>query len=321
MKRQDGVLLGTLVAATLGLLGYGLYSERNTDALRGSSPVRSLGATSPSALPAASAAPTARRKNLTATQLLDEICGAAGAPSCDCRQRATLAAFDRRAPEAALDIVHASTDACRKGALSGLEAEALARNGQSEHALEQARLVLAVDPKNPYASYATGLAYQKTGKSAEAVSAAREAVKLGRGATAHVLEGLLEYQNKNFDEAEDAFEKALELDPKSAEAMFNLAVLNQRRNDYTKTREGYLKTLRIDPTHSDALYNLAILTRGIGATNEARHYFDKLRRLAGEDDPRVVRLRETLGPPDERKSAAEFRVDRAKALSPPKNGD
>jgi Flp pilus assembly protein TadD len=203
----------------------------------------------------------------------------------------------------------------------GLEAEALARNGQSEQALENASRVLAVDPKNSYATYATGLAYQKTGKQVEAHNAASEAVKLGRGATAHVLLGLLEYQNKNFDEAEDAFEKALEVDPKSVEAMFNLAVLHQRRNDYHRTREGYLKTLRIDPTHSDALYNLAIVTRSIGATGEAKHYCDKLSRLVGEDDPRVIRLRETLGPPDERKSTAEFRVDRKKALASPKNDD
>lgn len=320
MTRQDGLLLGTLIAAALGLLGYGFYSERITADAAGSSSAARVAAT-PSALPSASAAPSAPHKSLTAAQLLDETCGPGGEPSCDCRLRATLGAFDRRVPAAALDLVRTSPEACRNGALLGVQAEALARNGQSEPALAEARRVLAVDPKNPYASYATGLAYQKLGKHAEALDAAREAVKLERGATAHVLVGLLEYQNKNFDEAEDAFEKALVVDPKSTEALFNLAVLNQRRNDYHKTREAYLKTLRLDPTHADALYNLAILTRSVGATGEARHHVDKLSRLVGTDDPRVVRLRETLGPPDERKSTSEFRVDRTKALSPPKNGD
>src|SRR6187397_1349481 len=248
MKRQDGVLLGVLLAATFGLLAYGAYAERNTGDVPGSSSAASLAAAPPSALPSASAPPTATRKSVTATQLLGEICGPANEASCDCRKRATLAAFDRRAPGAALDIVHASLEACQKGALLGLEAEALARNAQSERALEEARRILAVDPNNPYATYATALAYEKTGKQAAAFDAARNAVKLGRGATAHVLLGLLEYQNKNFDEAEDAFEKALEVDPKSVEAMFNLAVLNQRRNDYHRTREGYLSTLRLDPT-------------------------------------------------------------------------
>jgi tetratricopeptide (TPR) repeat protein len=317
MTRQDALLLGTLIAAALGLLGYGLYSERVTADAAASSPAASVVAT-PSALASASATPGAPHTSLTSTQLLDEICGPAGEPSCECRKRATLAAFDRRAPTAGLDIVRASAEACRSGALLGLEAEALARSSLGEPALEEARRVLAVDPKNPYATYASGLTYQKAGKPREAINAARDAVKLGRGATAHVLVGLLEYQNKNFDEAEAAFETALEVDPKSAEAMFNLAVLHQRRNDYHKTRESYLKTLRIDPTHSDALYNLAILTRGIGATSEAKHYVEKLSRLVGEADPRVVRLRETLGPPDERKSALELRVDRKKALSSPK---
>lgn len=318
MTRRDGLLLGTLIAAALGLLGYGLYSERVTAGAAGSSPAASLTAAS-TAPPSASAAPTAPRTNLTAGQLLDETCGSTGEPSCDCRQRAIVSAFDRRAPAAALDLVRTSPEACRSGALMGLEAEALARNGHGEQALAEARRVLAVDAQNPYASYAIGLANQKLGKPAEALDAARKAVELGRGATAHVLLGLLEYQNKNFDQAEAAFEKALEVDPKSAEAMFNLAVLNQRRNDYHKTREGYLKTLRIDPTHADALYNLAILTRGIGATNEAKHYVEKLSGLVGEADPRVVRLRETLGPPDNRKSTLELRVDRKKALSSPKH--
>lgn len=322
MKRQDGVLLGTFTAAALGLLAYGAYTESQTEKARGSSPAQSLRASSPAASLAAapasaSAAPKEPRKRLTAMDLLNETCSPTEQPSCECRQRATLAAFDRRAPEAALDIVHASTEACRKGALLGLEAEALARNGQSEQALAEASRIRAVDPKNPYAAYARGLAYQKTGKATEAFSAAREAVKHGRGATAHVLVGLLEYQDKNFEDAQKAFEQALEADPQSTEALFNLAVLNQRQNDYHKTREGYLKALRIDPTHSDALYNLAILTRSVGATGESRHYTDKLSRVVGDDDPRVVRLRETLGPPDERKSALEFRVDRNKALESP----
>jgi len=319
MKRQDRVLLATFTAATAGLLGYGAYAGRSSEGSRQSSPELNAASAARPLTPASAATPAPLRKGLTATQLLSESCGSAGKPSCDCRQRAALAGFDRRAPGAALDIVQASTEACRKGALLGLEAEARARNDQSAQALEEARRILEIDPKNAYATYASGLAYQKLGKPTEAIQAAREAVKLGRGATAHVLVGLLEYQNKNFDEAAAAFEKALEIDPKSAEATFNLAVLNQRRNDYHKTREGYLKTVRLDPTHADALYNLAILTRGVGATSEAKHYVDKLSAVVGKDDPRVVRLRESLGPPDERKSALEFRVDKQKALSSPKN--
>ncbi|HEU5075203.1 MAG TPA: tetratricopeptide repeat protein, partial [Polyangiaceae bacterium] len=300
MERRDRVILATFATAALGLLAYGAYSESQTEKARGSSPAQSLQASSPApslaAAPAsASAAPKAPRERVTATELLNQTCSPAEEAACDCRLRATLSAFDRRAPEAALDIVQTSAEDCRKGALMGLEAEALARNGKSEQALAEAARILAVDPKNPYAAYARGLSYQKTGQATEAFSAAREAVKHGRGATAHVLVGLLEYRDKDFDEAEKAFEKALEVDPNSAEALFNLAVLNQRRNDYHKTREGYLRTLRVDPTHADALYNLAILTRGIGATGEARHYTDKLSRVVGDDDPRVVRLRETLG--------------------------
>lgn len=322
MKRQDRVLLATFTAAAAGLLGYGAYAGRTPERNGEGSPATSAASSSaprPAAQPAASSAHAPRRKALTATELLSQTCDNRGKPACDCRQRAALAGFDRRAPGAALEIVQASTEVCRQGALLGLEAEARARNDQSAQALEEARRILALDPKNAYATYASALAYQKTGKPAEAIQAAREAVKLGRGATAHVLVGLLEYQNKNFDEAQAAFEKALEIDPKSAEATFNLAVLNQRRNDYHKTREGYLKTLRLDPTHADALYNLAILTRGVGATSEAKHYVDKLSTVVGEDDPRVLRLRESLGPPDERKSALEFRVDRTKALSSPKS--
>lgn len=323
MKRQDGVLLAALGAATLGLLGYGFYSESTTSADNSSAPTASPASTLASAPPLApaipSAAPRAPEQSLSAPQLLEDLCGTANEPSCDCRQRAALAAFDRRAPAAALEVLRAGTEECRSGALLGLEAEALARSDQSEAALTEASRVFAVDPKNPYASYATGLAQQKLGKPQAAIDAAREAVTRGRGATAHVLVGLLEYQNKNFDEAERAFEKALEIDPKSAEAMFNLAVLNQRRNDYNKTREGYLKTLRIDPTHADALYNLAILTRSVGATSEAKHYVEKLSRVVGEADPRVARLRETLGASGEQKSALELRVDRKKALSEPKH--
>lgn len=318
MKRQERVLLGTFLVATLALLAYGALTESNPDSAGGMPSEANSSAPRPSLLPPLTGAPKASRKTVTVSELLEQTCAPRAETDCECRQRATLAAFDRRAPDVGLKILDGSSEDCRKASLLGLEAEALARNAQNEQALAEARRVLEADPQNPYAFYAKGLAYQQTGKTKEAYEAVRQAVKFERGATAHVLLGLLEYQNKNFDEAEDAFEKALELDPKSTEATFNLAVLNQRRNGYHRAREGYLKTLRIDPTHSDALYNLAILARSIGALGEARHDYEKLRRLVGEDDPRVVRLRDSLGPPDEQGPTREIRVDKTKALTAPK---
>jgi hypothetical protein len=60
----------------------------------------------------------------------------------------------------------------------------------------------------------------------------------------------------NLDEADSAYGRALELDPSSVQARFNLGVLRQQRGDLEGAVAEYQELLAIDPRHAWALYQL-----------------------------------------------------------------
>jgi tetratricopeptide (TPR) repeat protein len=119
---------------------------------------------------------------------------------------------------------------------------------------------------------------------------------------------MIEYGQKNFEQAERLFKRAMDADPKGSDAVFNMAVLHQRRNSYDLARQGYLKALALNPTHLDARYNLVLLTLGAGAGDEARHHYTKLTASAGASDPRVVRLADRFAVPAPVTSGSELRL-------------
>ena len=293
MQLKHAALAGVALAG-VAIFGYAIFSERSEAPakkaeapLPSAAPARALAA--PSAAPSAPAVPAR-----TPEQILAESCAAGTQKDCTCRKAAVLGAFERPGELiAATELAKQSEAGCAD--LVGLVAEGLARLGRAEEATAAAREALARAPRSAYAAYAEALTSYRASQREAARAAALRAASFGRGATADVLLGMIEYDAKNFDEAERAFERAMKADPKNSDAVFNMGVLHQRRNEYRLAREAYLKALALNPTHHDARYNLAILTLGIGATSEARHHFEKLKASVGPNDPRVSRLAGRFG--------------------------
>jgi tetratricopeptide (TPR) repeat protein len=178
--------------------------------------------------------------------------------------------------------------------MQGLLAEALVRSGKVEQALELLPSIEALDPRNPSVPYVRSVAALKRGDSAEAGREATRALDSGRGAPAHIARALASFQDGELDAAETSLKRALESAPDDIDALYNLAVIEQRRNRYTPARTGYLRVLRIRPDHLDARANLALLALGAGAVEEARHHQRKLEELAPSGDPRAVKLAAAL---------------------------
>ena len=59
------------------------------------------------------------------------------------------------------------------------------------------------------------------------------------------------------------------------QATYDCALIADRQGRYHDAREGYLRTLQLDPKSADARYNLVLLTQGHGATLEAKHHLDR----------------------------------------------
>lgn len=231
----------------------------------------------------------------TPAVLLSQGCPGAQAAECGCREKVVERALTLGAPDSALLLVSGSAEPCRAGArMQGLQAEALARSGSVVEALALLPALEKLEPANASAPYVRAIAALKRGNSPEAAKEATLAIDRGRGAPAHVARALAFFQDAELDPAEASLKRALKAAPEDVDALYNLAVIEQRRNRYTDARTGYLRVLRLRPDHLDARLNVALLTLGAGALEEARHHQRKLLGQAPAGDPRVAKLAAAL---------------------------
>jgi Flp pilus assembly protein TadD len=84
----------------------------------------------------------------------------------------------------------------------------------------------------------------------------------------------LQLEAKN-DEAQRAFEKAVELDPGSFEYRTNLGALFLARGDRTRARESLNEALKLRPNYVMALYDMGIALAMDGKPSEAIPFFER----------------------------------------------
>ncbi len=120
-----------------------------------------------------------------------------------------------------------------------------------------------------------GLFLEETGAPIdEAVEAYQHAVELNpHAAGALVNLGTIRYRLHQFQEAEDYYTRALEADPQYPLAHFNLGNLYDERGDLTKAQLCYETALRINPRYGDAHFNLALLCERRGDVLRAVHHW------------------------------------------------
>ena len=97
-----------------------------------------------------------------------------------------------------------------------------------------------------------------------------------RGAYDFYLDGCrLDEDEATMDRAEEAYRKALELDPTLANAVTNLGNIAYRRGDLEGAAKAYQRALAIDPNQPEAHYNLGYLRLEDGARESALSHFER----------------------------------------------
>lgn len=226
---------------------------------------------------------------------MNEQCPGKPASDCGCREQAALRGLTLGAIDSALTLCDEASSGCSSSArLLGYRAEALARSGRVEDALALLSRLSSLDPKSPSAPYVRAIAALKKGAAPEAAREAAAAIELGRGAPAHVAIALAAFQDNELDKASASLRRALEMSPDDVDALYNLAVIDQRQNRYAPARNGYLRVLRLRPDHADARANLALLVLKAGAIAEARHHQEELEKIVPESDARALKLSAAL---------------------------
>lgn len=125
-----------------------------------------------------------------------------------------------------------------------------------------------------------GLELEQIGAPVEqAIEAYETAVRLDpHSAGAWVNLGTIHFNARRFPKAEEYYSKAVAVDPKYALAHFNLANLYDEIGAYDKSLEHYRDAVSLNPQYADAHYNLALLYQGNGQVMEAvRHWKAYLR--------------------------------------------
>jgi tetratricopeptide (TPR) repeat protein len=217
-------------------------------------------------------------------------CATRAPRACACADDAAELAIDLgRYPEAWQALEH--SECAPSPRHLGARAEALVATGRVLEGAHDADEALALDAREPHACFARAWAL---GTGPEARALAQRAVDGGRGVPALLLTGSLRMNDGDLAGALMAFEQAEQLAPSDARTAFNVALVAQKQGRFRDAREGYLRALALDPKMADARYNLVLLTHGVGANDEANHDLDELERIA-PDDARIGALRATLG--------------------------
>ncbi len=127
--------------------------------------------------------------------------------------------------------------------------------------------------------YALGFELEVTSPE-EARDAYRRALELDpRHADAHVNLGRLLQEAGRIAHAAAHYRLALDADPDHATAAFNLGIALEDMGRYGEAVAAYQRAIRTDPTMADAYYNLARLYEKMGKKAAALRYLSKYCRL------------------------------------------
>lgn len=194
--------------------------------------------------------------------------------------------------------------------------------GKPEEAIRSFERACELFPAYGAAHYALALAYRRSGDSKQAgehlgvyeknkpnvppeedplMSAVRA---LNEGAVAHVQKGIALEAAGRLEEAVVEHERAIEVDPKHAQAHVNLISLYGRLGRAEKAEEQFRAAVALNPSLAEAYYNYGVLLVNGGRMPEAKAAFEK----ATEVNPLYAEAHLNLG------LLLERAGDRAEAL-------
>jgi tetratricopeptide (TPR) repeat protein len=80
---------------------------------------------------------------------------------------------------------------------------------------------------------------------------------------------------KDYQKAKDCFEKAIKINPNYADAHYNLGNIFKSLRESQKAKDCYEKVIEINPNYSSAHYNLGVIYQGLGENQKAKECFEK----------------------------------------------
>ncbi|MFN2501383.1 MAG: tetratricopeptide repeat protein [Pyrinomonadaceae bacterium] len=142
--------------------------------------------------------------------------------------------------------------------------------GQNDKAIVNYEKALAISPELSMLYPPLGIAYVETGAIAKAESSLQKANAAGvDGMDTRMLAGMLHYKRNENAEALATFDRALQLDPRFAPAMYYRGQTLERLNQNDQAIAAYKSSLEIEPTFAPASFDLGVAYYNAGDYNNA----------------------------------------------------
>jgi tetratricopeptide (TPR) repeat protein len=129
----------------------------------------------------------------------------------------------------------------------------LQHRGVYDEALENAKKAAELEPNNGFHYYLEAKAFLGLRQFDDAAIAAKHAISLtdGKFASMHFALGSALFEQKQWEQARQSFEKASELDKTDSSAPYNVALCLERLGYHGDAARWYEEVLRRDPNHKD----------------------------------------------------------------------
>ena len=167
----------------------------------------------------------------------------------------------------------------------------LFKQGKYDEALQKYKQLLDLNPKNAVALFDIGATYQAKGDLDAAIDQYNNALNydstndqykkalnsaLDLKAKPIIDKAVAEHKNKNYAQAIDLYQQALQLCPNNASIWFNIATAEYARQNYPKAKEYFAKALKLDRTNQiDNLYFIATIDDNDGHGTDALYEYKK----------------------------------------------
>lgn len=160
------------------------------------------------------------------------------------------------------------------------ESERLIRIGHYDEAIALLTTVLEEDPLNLSALLNIGVAFTESGRNEAALQALSFYLRHDQdNGDAWEAIGCAHLRSKEFDRAEECFQRAIEIDPENASVLRNYSVLLSRTDRGRESYQMLRKSHDINPDDSLTAFALASSYRYLGRKQEALDLYGKLIEL------------------------------------------
>ncbi|WP_238915912.1 tetratricopeptide repeat protein [Clostridium sp. YIM B02555] len=165
-----------------------------------------------------------------------------------------------------------------------------------EKALECYKEVLALDPENRTINNSIGEMYDALDDYDNALDYYNKQIDMEKGAYYYLNRGLLYARNGKFDEAEDDYRCAIELEPENPYGYNSLGYLYERKNEHEKSIPYYKQAIEADVDKRDLRFyrNIIACYKKLDENELALEYYDKAIEDYSDDDELYYRKAKLL---------------------------